>query len=361
VLSLATIQRLDARVGFIASWFGGGPPLARTQDDGASWQRIAVPDVQVTALRFIDVNVGWIAGLIPRPVQGIACQQAAPSGVAPCYGAVLRTQDGGLTWQRSLLIPYYGTYSYPVQQIEAIDGQTAWALILDCAANAAPHGVLGCPREVRRTTDGGRTWITQTTGYIGAIRFASPSRGWLATAVDDGTFDVQVTNDGGLTWTTHLHTTSGTVVGLDAANSLSAWVITQDGGYCSATTCANYELLRTVDGGVTWTSLGNPKATAVNCWGGHLVGPVFASPTTGWLAENTGAGGARAVTGLLRTDDAGRNWTCTTEPTNTYLTSAADPRHVWVLTHRLSDDGSAVFTSEDGGISWRELNLGGVG
>ena len=313
-----------------------------------------VPATHLTALRFIDTQVGWAAGLIPREVPQVACQQAPPTAASPCYGVVLRTVDGGITWQKALLIPDDGVYSEPVQQIQAIDGQTAWALILACAPNVAALGPLGCPAVVRRTTDGGQTWATLTSGAIVGMRFATPARGWLAVANPDGSYEIRVTSDGGATWAARLRTTSGGVVGLDAANSLTAWVMTQDGGYCSATTCAKYELWRTVDGGATWSNLGNPKTTASACWGGHLVGPLFASQSHGWLADNTGAGGAQAVTGLLQTADGGKTWRCLTQPANTDVVSAADPLHVWVMTNHIP---SAMFASDDGGASWRELNL----
>lgn len=361
-VSLSTIQRLDLNVGYIASWTGAGPVLARTKDGGSTWQTINVPAARLTSLRFVDSNVGWAGGFIPRDVPQVACQQAPPSASSPCYGVVLRTVDGGATWQRSLLIPYYGTYGEPVQQIQAIDGQTAWALILVCTPPAQPLGPLGCPAEVRKTIDGGQTWATMTSGYIVAIRFATPSRGWLAVVNLDGTYDVKVTSDGGATWTTHLHTNSGEVVGLEAADSSRAWVMTQAGGYCSATTCTEYELLRTIDGGNSWSSLGNSKTLAGgNCWGGHLVGPLFASSTRGWLAENTGAGGVKATTGLLTTDDGGVTWRCLAQPTNTYLVSAADPMHLWTTSNRPDDNATALFASDDGGTSWKPLNLASLG
>jgi photosystem II stability/assembly factor-like uncharacterized protein len=361
-LTLATIQRLDVKVGYIASWTGSGPVLARTTDGGSTWQTLTVPAAHLTSLRFVDVNVGWAGGFIPREMPGIACQQAPPTASSPCYGAVLRTQDGGATWQKSLLVPDFGTYGDSVLQVQAIDGQVAWALVLACTPSTQPRGPLGCPTEVRHTVDGGRTWSTEATGYIAAIRFATPADGWSATVNPDGSSDIKTTLDGGLTWTPHLRTTSGSVVGLDAADRSTAWVMTQDGGYCSATTCDRYELFRTTDGGSSWSSLGNPKTTAGgDCWGGHLVGPLFTSHGVGWLAENTGAGGARATTGLLTTADGGVTWRCNAHPSNTYLVSAADPTHLWVTSNRLGDDATTLFSSDDGGTSWRQLSLVGLG
>ncbi len=100
---------------------------------------------------------------------------------------------------------------------------------------------------------------------------------------------------------------------------------------CTSSNCAKYELFRTDDGGLRWSSLGNPKDSAANCAFGHLVGPLFASVGRGWLALNLGAGGAAGGSGgLLTTDDGGKRWRCAITPPNTNLVSAADPLHVWV-------------------------------
>jgi photosystem II stability/assembly factor-like uncharacterized protein len=356
-LSLSAIQRLDVNVGYIASWTGGGPVLARSIDGGSTWQTIQVPAAHLTALRFIDSKVGWVAGLIPRNVPQVACEQAPPTPSNPCYGAVLRTLDGGASWQKVLLIPYDGVHSEPVLQIQAIDDQIAWALVQICTPQ-----MTNCMATVERTTDGGHHWTNTASGNIVAIRYATPPRGWMAMRNPDGTFDIKLTSDGGTTWATQLRTTSGSVVGLDAADANAAWVLTQDGGYCTSSTCDKYELLRTTDGGRSWTSLGNPKTTAAgNCWGGQLVGPLFASMTGGWLAENTGAGGAAASTGFLETEDGGKTWRCLNQLTQTMVVSAADPMHVWVASRTQHGDANAVFATDDGGTSWRQLSLAVLG
>jgi hypothetical protein len=158
-LSLAAIQRLDARVGFVAAWTGGGPGLARTMDGGLTWQKITVPTARITSLRFIDANVGWAGGFIPRGIPGgVACQQAPPTASSPCYGVVLRTQDGGATWQKALLVPDYGTYGDRVLQIQAIDSERAWVLVLSCDPSSAPKAGLSCPTELRRAPDAGHRY-----------------------------------------------------------------------------------------------------------------------------------------------------------------------------------------------------------
>ena len=349
-------------MGFVAGWTGSGLGLARTSDGGASWQRIAIPASHISVLRFIDANVGWAGALVLRDVPQVACSQAAPAGASPCYGVVLRTQDAGRTWQETLTIPTDTINGEPIRQLEAVDGQRAWALVQAPCTTTPPAGYLfNCPAELRRTADGGRTWTILLRDNIASIRFASVTRGWLAMVDASGTAEVRVTSDGGSTWTTTLRTASGAPMGLDAATNQTAWLMTEDTSSCSASQCGTYTLFRTDDGGTTWASIGNPNGAIGGCTLGHLAGPLFASPSTGWLALNLGAGGVAGPGGLLQTKDGGKTWRCAAKPPNTYLISAADPLHLWVNSVERGSEVSTLYSSDDGGATWRTLDLSPLG
>jgi len=352
-LTLSAIQRLSPQIGYIAGWTGTGLGLAKTSDGGATWRRIPIPVSHLTALRFIDERVGWVGGFANRDVPQVACQQAPPAGAQPCKGVVLRTEDGGNSWQTVLAIPTDGVVGEPILQIQAVDGQRAWALTIDQSPCQYP-----CLSYVQRTTDGGKTWTAVLHGQVAAIRFASASRGWaaLANTPSPGTTEVLETSDGGSTWVTGLRTTSGDAYGLDAATIYTAWLLTRNGAYCSSSTCSNYTLFRTDNGGLNWSNFGNPKDFITGCSpGGHLAGPLFASTGRGWLGLNTGAGGANVgPTGILKSEDGGRTWRCATTPRETGVISAADPLHVWAAS---IDQSTALYTTEDAGATWHLLNL----
>jgi photosystem II stability/assembly factor-like uncharacterized protein len=353
-LALSAIQRLNIKVGYIAGWGGTGLGLAKTSDAGVTWQRLQIPVDHLTSLRFIDERVGWAGGFANRNVPQVACQQAPPVASQPCKGVVLRTQDGGQSWQTVLAIPTDSVLGEPIRQIQAVDGLRAWALTLDQGPCQYP-----CLSFLQRTTDGGRTWTTLLHGEIAAIRFASASRGWVA--LDDtpspGTVEVRETSDAGTTWRTVMHTSTGSAATLDAATINTAWLLTFDGAYCSSSSCARYALFRTDNGGLTWSSLGNPIDFTANCSIGHLTGPLFASPGRGWLGLNLGAGGANEPGGILRSEDGGRSWRCATTPPNAGLLSAADPFHVWAAGEDRSTGVTALFTTEDAGATWHRLDL----
>ena len=350
---IAAVQRLDTQVGYIVGPAGGCTGIFKTSDGGTNWQRLARVDGAITGVRFIDQQVGWARAEVMRDVPRIGCRNAPPG---PCRGLVLRTLDGGRTWQEVLSIPTQESRT-AIWQLQAVDGQVAW--VLTVPPSACPSE---CRMTLRRTTDGGATWTSLLEGELTAIRFASASRGWVALIDPDGTVEVRATSDGGNTWTTGRRlTTRGSPTTLDAATTQTAWLLVTDWTSCSASTCGTYELFRTDDGGLSWSSLGNPKDSVGSCGFGQLVGPVFASLQRGWLALNLGAGGGSGPGGLLTTEDGGKTWSCSSTTPNTELISAADPLHVWVTSEKRGPyGGPPLYSTDDGGRTWHPLNVSGL-
>lgn len=346
------IQRLDAKVGFATTQSG----LIGTEDGGISWStRARMDGALFSELRFVDASHGW--AIVERWAAGTIC--LSPTTAAPCW-TVLATSDGGRSWQDKLSVPGNQTGTAPMTSLQAIDDQQAWVVVQTTGCV-----IQGCIGELRASRDGGRTWSTQLSrvGGLGPLRFASAARGWIAAVRPgdaQGGADVLASPDGGVTWTT-VYRAATPVIAIDAASEREAWILTRDGGYCTASNCSRYELVHTRNGGTSWDSLGNPKDQA-SCSGGHLTGPVFASPTLGLMGISLGAGGAIAGSGgLMRTRDDGRTWDCRTTPKNVGLIGAADPQRWWVR----SDPGPSsatgstpqLFATEDGGDTWHALEI----
>jgi photosystem II stability/assembly factor-like uncharacterized protein len=344
------IQRLDADVGFATTETG----LIGTTDGGSSWNALARMDgAYFSELRFVDALHGW--AIAERWASSTIC--LSPKTSPPCW-TVMTTIDGGRSWQDSLSVPGNQLGTAPITSLQAFDDQRAWVVVQTTAC-----AIQGCIGELRATLDGGRTWSTQLSrvGGLGPLRLASAARGWIAATRpgdQNGGTDVLGSPDGGITWTTVYRSANG-VIAIDAASEREAWILTRDGGYCTASNCLRYEILRTTDGGASWNSLGNPKDQAT-CSGGHLRGPLFASASQGWMGISLGAGGALVGNGgLMRTRDGGRTWDCRTMPGNVSYISAADPVRVWVR----SDPGPSstkasvpeLFATEDGGDTWRRI------
>lgn len=151
---------------------------------------------------------------------------------------------------------------------------------------------------IYRTTDGGSTWTSVLTGVNGKVvrvRFANPSIGYAVTTNFSSPCKVYRTSDGGITWipiytsTTNfypfdmelLDAGTGFIVGRDAASNTAATLPITAGSVTGMVTTSGYthftsvhftspangwvyamgsssgpnHLLKTADGGVTWTSM----------------------------------------------------------------------------------------------------------
>jgi photosystem II stability/assembly factor-like uncharacterized protein len=107
-------------------------------------------------------------------------------------GTVLRTIDGGRTWQPR---PIPGAAELDFRDIHAVDDRTAYALSIG----------EGEKSRIYKTGDGGATWTLQYTnrdpkGFLDAIAFTDAEHGLALGDPVGGRFMVLTTADGGKTW-----------------------------------------------------------------------------------------------------------------------------------------------------------------
>lgn len=187
------------------------------------------------------------------------------------------------------------------------------------------------------TADGGATWSRQRF-YLSQrgvdVAFTDVATGWLVT--DGGT--VLATTDGGAEWAV-VKQTDLAVKALAASSATCAWVV---GSGAAAAGGDVATVLRTADGGATWrrTRFGMAQLTDV----------VFADDRHGLLL---------ALDRIWSTTDGGRTWKLRKTLPMTVLTSVTmtDVRHAWVAGWDTQTGDPLVFTSRDGGVTWRALRL----
>lgn len=142
----------------------------------AAWeiqQTSAGPNISFRAVQAVSADVVWIGG----------------SG-----GTILRTLDGGKTWEKRN-VP--GAEQLDFRGLAAFDANTAIAT----AAGEAEKGLA----RIYRTTDGGNHWQlvfqTEQKGvFFDGVAFWDRSNGLVLSDPPDGKWFILKTTDGGLTW-----------------------------------------------------------------------------------------------------------------------------------------------------------------
>ena len=137
-----------------------------------------------SVMSIVDANTLWVGTWKPNS-----------SGYALPYSNAVKSTDGGQTWQ-FYSVPITG--SPVITDVEALDENTCYYMYLDVAG--AGGG------QIWKTSDGGATWSRKTTtqffeGYPDFIHAFSQDTLIAVGDPTSGYFEVQISNDGGNTWT----------------------------------------------------------------------------------------------------------------------------------------------------------------
>ena len=260
-------------------WVVGDGALHST-NLGATWH--SIPGLRGNLVAFSDPSDGWITN-------------------GPVY---LHTTDGGKTWKHVTSAPKPG-----VTSLATAFGETVWA----------------AARQVLRSTDGGRHWVTCTKRVVAAVSSVSASQAWAVGP--EGL--VLHTSDSGHHWKLQ---PSGVDVGLRDVCFVDArhgWA----GG-------ENGTLLRTTDGGRHWSHLHEAVTGAISQ-------VVFADAAHGIAL------GTFSRTFLI-TANGGRTWSKERLPAGRWPTVACpqDASHALIIS--LHGPRSYSFTSSNGGTTWQQ-------
>jgi photosystem II stability/assembly factor-like uncharacterized protein len=281
--------------GYAAGQFG---TLLRTDDGGATWVGIATGITSdLRRIRLISQDSIVIGGActvrrsddggqsftrLPwtssdegctSPVSSLAFPSSAVGYLVLEDGNVLRSADAGRTWGRRVAVP--GTRSAPAAG-QAVPNDIAF--VSDDTGFAATTA-----GQIFRTTDGGGSWTPVDSGRppLAGLHFVDANTGYAVGA--GGTF--LKTIDGGATWTP-LAIGTGTPP-LDFIGVRCA-----DAANCMAVTARGDQVIRTSDGGASFTSV-SPSTDAV----------FAAAFVSGTRAVAVGIGGVTVVS-----DDGGSTW-----------------------------------------------------
>ena len=216
-------------------------------------------------------------------------------------GVVLRTVDGGSSWER---IAAPGGDSLQFRDIHGFSSRVAVAL-------TAGQGPIS---RIYRTADGGRTWslrflMDHPDGFLDCLDFWDGNRGFAYGDSFDGAPYILVTGDGGRGWTRVAASAlppAGEGEGGFAASGTCARAGAAGRGWIGTGAGGSARILATDDYGASWTEVAVPMAT------GEAAGIFTLAVDAGWPVMALGGDlGARAevVAGnAAASADGGRSW-----------------------------------------------------
>jgi photosystem II stability/assembly factor-like uncharacterized protein len=173
-------------------------------------------------------------------------------------GTVLRSEDGGSTWDVRPVPPAPGAPGAPgldFRDVDAVDDSTAYLLSIG----------PGAASRIHKTRDGGATWTLQHTnpepqGFLDAMSFWDADHGLVVGDSIAGHFHILLTDDGGSTWT---RVPDGALLpalpneGAFAASGSNIAVVGRDQAWIAM----QGRVLHTADRGRSWTVVATPMAT----------------------------------------------------------------------------------------------------
>jgi photosystem II stability/assembly factor-like uncharacterized protein len=336
------------------------PTAVPTTIPGAIPHFAAGSDVTLTQVRIFSKTEGWAVG--------------RNTTLDPNSEHILRTADGGATWQDVTPAQKAGTGaagSGPALQAEAffLDGQRAWA------GFSPQPGSSIIVSSIWYTTDAGQTWQTSaalsqgsgTPEYFapGPITFLPDGKtGWLLVHAGQGMNHDYIyifsTADGGVHWNLKvdpMDINKGSIMscyksGLGFVDANSGWLA----GSCNGV-AAGVLLFNTKDGGGAWNAVSLPapsQAPNILTAGDFSCGsqpPLFVSAKEGFLAMtcSTFDQAKASQTWIYVTTDGGATWTPRLAPAPKGNFQFINASEGWFV------GGGQIFKTGDGGKTWAAL------
>lgn len=297
-------------------------PSLRLQTSGTS--------VLLVAADAVDDRTAWVSG---------------------AGGTVLRTLDGGATWE-DVSVPGADTLQF--RDVEAFGPDTAYVLSIGG----------GAASRIYKTTDGGQDWTLQfqnaeASAFYDCMAFWDTQSGIAFSDSHDGAFPVLTTSDGGQAWARV--PASALPAANDGEGSFAA------SGTCIATTGERGAVFitgasgqaprafRTADRGATWAVSTVPVVGAGEAAG--LASVAFVDASHGYAAGGDLAGPDTAHVRVARTADGGATWApaAAALPLPVVYGLAVVPGSSPTAPRLVATGPGGVAYSADGGQAWEEL------
>lgn len=253
---------------------------------------------------------------------GVTRVGASSAFITGGFGSIYRTSDAGKNWDRQTTDTNEHLFS-----VDFIDEKTGW--------------VAGRSGTILKTVDGGASWAKLNTGSTRHLFGIEAVTATQIVAIGDwGT--ILVSADGGATWQDRTLQRDVILNGQAWVGAERGWIVGEGGA-----------ILRTRDGGATWEEI--DAGIFKTLYGVH-----FRDADNGWA---TGLDGL-----ILGTSDGGTTWTTLHGEADlggldqVGSRAGGETPHVYAIDvegqHGVAvGDNSSVFTSGDGGKTWKFVKV----
>lgn len=286
------------------------------------------------SISIVDDNIAWLS---------MSC------GTSGCttIRRYSRTTNGGTVWSTGVVDLGATSADLEIANIHGIDENTAFASVFPKASS---------PGGVWKTTDGGTTWVKQSTAsfndaasFTNLVYFWNANEGIAMGDPANGYFEIYRTTNGGTNWT-RLGSTPA-LVPIDAqeygltnqftVNGDNIWIGTTFG-----------RILKSSDRGLTWSVYQSP----IPDFGGGINGS--GSGDMAFTDANNGLLQTDAYE-LFSTSDGGANWAAVTVAPDTALKNfgiseipGQPNQYISVGEDLLNSPNRGSAYTIDGGITW---------
>jgi len=216
-------------------------------------------------------------------------------------GTVVRTTDGGATWQ-AFSVP--GADSLDFRDVEAFDERRAYVLSIG----------NGAASRIYKTVDGGATWALQftnpdTAAFYDCFAFWSAERGLAVSDPVRGRFRVIGTSDGGATWTELPPQRVAPALNGEAAFAASGTCVTvgrPDHVWVASGAGSEARVYRSATGGINWQVASTPVTSGAASRG--IFSIAFADARRGVVVGGDYQAPTDTAANVALTDDGGATW-----------------------------------------------------
>lgn len=265
-------------------------------------------------------------------------------------GTVLRTTDGGATWQ-AIGVPDAAALDF--RDVEAIDASTAYILSIGD----------GPASRIYKTVDAGATWTLQfqndmPTAFFDAMAFWDKDHGIAVSDSVNGEFVVITTDNGGGTWTRippDRFPAAQAGEGFFAASGTNVAVWGPRHVWFGTGAAPNTRVLRSADRGATWQMAPTPVPGAATS---GIYSIAFRDAMNGVVVGGSFEREAEAVDNLAVTRDGGATWTLVTRADGTSALSGFRSVVAYVpgTSAILAVGPAGADLSKDDGRTWAPID-----